>query len=224
MAMKAYRKGHKTAKLLRLLSYGTKNLVGEGFVEQRTAAVRIQDGSLLVREQRVFMVPFSQKVPLPWCGGIGICSHIQFATMVSLYKFGIRIPLANEMQEYENRHGLIYCQYCHTEFRVDFKIYGNAGNAMFLAKWMDVGEGLDLSDHKFKSQRMWKKVAYTRGSICAAFEQTAESKFKFDSLLTQQNEKDLCTESPWPWPEDIEVSCAGLRQFYVVRHSRFLFF
>lgn len=229
MAMKAHRQGHESTKLLSLLSYGTKTIFNWGFVEQRTATVRIQDGSLLVREQRVFMVPFSHKVPVPWCGSMAICSHIFFVTMSDLYLYGIQVPLANEIEGYENRQGLIHCEHCHTEFRIDFKSYGKAGNAMFLTRWMDVGEGRDISDYKFRSrlrwieETSWKKIAFRRGSICAAFEQMAESEFKFDSLLTQQNEKDLGTESPWPWPEGIEISGTGVTQYYVVSHGRFLF-
>jgi hypothetical protein len=229
MTMKAYRQSHEMTQLLSLLSSGTKRSVEWGFVEQRTAAARIQDGSLLVREQRIFMVPSSQEIPLPWCGGINICPHIRFATMKSLHACGIQVPHANEIEGYENRQGLIYCDHCYTEFRVDFKSYGKAGNAMFLTRWMDLGEGRDLSDHKFRSrftnieEKTWTKVAFQRGSICASFEQKPESTFKFDSLLSQQDEEDLCTESPWPWPEGTEVSFMGAKQYYVVRHGKFIF-
>ncbi|PVH71882.1 hypothetical protein DL98DRAFT_353100, partial [Cadophora sp. DSE1049] len=48
--------------------------------------------------------------------------------------------------------GLICCDHCYTEFRVDFKSYGKAGNAMFLTRWMDLGEGRDFNDHKFRSR------------------------------------------------------------------------
>lgn len=225
MAMKAHRQGHDTTKLLGLLSYGKRNIVEKGFVEQRTVAVRIRDGSLLAREQRVFMVPSSHKTPLPYYGSINICPHIQFATMKCLLRYGIRVPYADEIEGYRNRQGIIYCQYCYTEFRVDFKSYGKAGNAMFVTKWIDIGEGRDISDYEWRSRiggnkgRTWAKVVFQRGSICAAFEQKA--RFKFDSLLTQQDEKDLCRKSPWPWPDNVEVSCDG-RYYYVVRRGRLL--
>jgi hypothetical protein len=107
MAMKSHREGHDTTKLLGLLSYRVENIIQRGFVEQRAAAVRIQDGSLLMREQRVFIVSCSQKLPFPWTGGINICPHIQIATMLSLHKFGIQIPLADEIiGKYENRQGI----------------------------------------------------------------------------------------------------------------------
>jgi hypothetical protein len=174
------------------------------------------------------MVPSSQKLPLPWYGSIDICLHLQFLTMLSLKKYGIQIPHADEIEGYDNRQGIIYCEYCYTEFRVDFKSYGKAGNAMFITRWVDIGEGRDPSDHKFRSRlgglkpKTWTKVAFRRGSICAAFEQKAESGFKFDSLLTQQDEKDLCTMSPWPWPEGPEVLYDRARNYSVVRHGRFV--
>jgi hypothetical protein len=228
MAMKAHRQGHDTANLINLLSYGTMNFVRSGFIEQCSATVRIQDGSLLVREQRVFMIPSSQKLPLPWHGGIDICPHIQFATMLGLYKYGIQIPHSDAIEGYENRQGIIYCEHCYTEFRVDFKGYGRAGNAMFVTRWMDIGEGRDPSDFKWRS-RLWyhtgtmrRKATFRRGSICAAFEQKADSEFKFDSLLTAQNVKDLRTKSPWPWPENVELSCDRVRRYFVVRHGTFV--
>jgi hypothetical protein len=231
MAMKAYRQSHETTQLLSLLSCGTKRLFGPGFVEQRTAAARIQEGSLLLREQRVVMVPSSQEIPLSWYsrGGIIICPHIWFPIMTSLHQYGIQIPRATEIEGYENRQGLIYCDHCYTEFRVDFKSYGKAGNAMFVTKWMDLGEGRDLRDHKFRSrfssveETSWTKVAFRRGSVCASFEQKLESTFEFDSLLSQQDEENLCTQSPWPLPEGIKVSLIGIEPLYVVKHGRFFF-
>lgn len=228
MAMKSHRQGHDTANLMNHLSYGTTNFAHSGFVEQCSATARIQGGSLLMREQRVFMVPSSKKLPIPWLGGIDICTHIQFVTMLGLYKRGIQIPYSDEIQGYENRQGIIYCQHCYTEFRVDFKGYGRDGNAMFVTRWMDIGEGRNPSDLKWTS-RLWyhpriaaKRVMFWRGSICAAFEQRADSEFKFDSLLTTQNEKDLRKKSPWQWPENVEWSCDGVRRYFMVSHGRFV--
>ncbi|KAH7360436.1 hypothetical protein BKA65DRAFT_493125 [Rhexocercosporidium sp. MPI-PUGE-AT-0058] len=230
MAMKAYRQSRETTQLLRLLSCETKKLLDWGFVEQRTAEARIQDGSLLLREQRVFMVPSSEAIPLPWCGGINICPHIRFVTMRTLHVYGIQIPCASQIENFENRQGLICCNHCYTEFRVDFKSYGKAGNAMFLTRWMDLGEGRNFNDHKFRSrlsgigETSWAKVAFPRGSICASFEQKPEAAFKFDSLLSHQDEKDMCTEIiSWPWPEGKKVSFIGVKQYYMVRNGSFVF-
>ncbi|KAH8669649.1 hypothetical protein BGZ60DRAFT_407997 [Tricladium varicosporioides] len=228
MAMKAHRQGHDTTDLISLLSYRSMNFIHSGFVEQCSATARIQDGSLLVREQRVFMIPTSQNLPLPWHGGINICPHIQFVTMLGLCKYGIQIPHSDTIEGYENKQGIIYCKHCYTEFRVDFKGYGESGNAMFITRWMDIGKGYDPNDFKWRS-RIWylagttrRKVTFRRGSICAAFEQKADSEFKFDSLLTLQNEKDLQTKNPWPWPKNVELSCDRVRQYFMVRHGTFV--
>lgn len=217
MAMKAHRQGHETSRFLSLLSSGPATSTPRlGFGEQRTAAVRIQDGSLLVREQRMFMIPRFRKLPLPKYAYFDVCAHIRFWTKTDMYNFGIQIPYGDEIEGYENREGLLCCDYCYTEFRVDFKSYGKAGNAMFVTKWMDIGEGRDPSDHKFRTRlRHYRgktsQVTFRRGSICAAFEQKAESEVEFFSLLTPRREKDLCTISPSP-----------LRRF-VDRHGRFRF-
>jgi hypothetical protein len=166
------------------------------------------------------------KIPLPWIGGIDICPHNMFATMLSLHKFGIHIPFAEDlMEKYANRQGIIYCEYCYTEFRVDFKSFGKEGNAMFVTRWMDIREGRDLLDRKWRSRhgKRWTKVEFRRGFICAAFEEMADTEFKFDELLTKQNEKDLCTKTPWPWPENIEVSYDNVRRYFAVRNGRFVY-
>jgi len=203
MAMKAHRQGHEASRFLSLLSSGpARNTAWLRFGEQRTAAVRIQDGSLLVRAQRMFMVPSFRKLPLPSYGHVDICAHIRFWTMTGMYKHGIQIPYADEIEGYENRQGTLCCDYCYTEFRIDFKSYGKAGNAMFITKWMDIGEGRDPSDHKFRSRlgrrrgKTWTQVTFRRGSICAAFEQKAESEFRFSSLLTERSEKMPSRECP----------------------------
>ena len=229
MAMKSYRHSHQTTQLLRLLSCGSQKFDNWGFVDRRTAEARIQDGSLLLREQRVLMVPSSEEIPLPWCGGIDICPHIQFLTMPSLHKYGIQVPRASQIEKFENRQGLICCNHCHTEFRVDFKSYGKAGNAMFLTRWMDIGEGRNFNDYKFANRLgsvkeiSWSEVAFRRGSICASFEQQPSEAFKFDSLLSHQDEKNLCERNPWPWPEGRTVSFSGVKQYYVVQDGRFNF-
>lgn len=228
ITMKAHRQGYSTVESLKQLGYERKNVDHEGYVEQRSARAKIHDGKLLLREQRVFMIPISQKTPLPWHGGIIICAHIQFITMMGLPRQGIRIPVSGEVHNHRNTEGIIYCAYCFTEFQVDFKSYGNAGNAMFLTRWMDIGEGIDPDDFKWKS-RFWNSVGrlssgphFRRGSICAAFEQMPASEFKFDSVLSRQDEAELMIRSPFPWPDDITLSSMRDRQYFAVEEGRFV--
>lgn len=222
MAMKTHRQGKDTTALLRLLSYKKMNNYLMGFVELYTAEARIRHDSLLMRDQKVFMVPTSQKTPLPWYGSFGICRHIPLMGMPHLYWWGIQDPQAHEIDEYENKQGIIYCPHCHTEFRIDFKSYGKAGNAVFITRWIDFGQGLDANDLKRRIRVdgfEWRtKVASERGSIYASFEHDAE--FTFDSVLTEQDEKDLCRKPYWTWPDHAKVSGDGARIGYVVRNGR----
>lgn len=188
MAMKAHRQGEDTTALLRLLSCRKMDDCTLGFAELYKSEARIRHGSLLVREQKVYMIPASQKTPLPWNGAFGICCHIPLMEMSDLYWYGIRVPQADEIDGYKNKQGIIYCQHCYTEFRIDFKSYGKAGNALFVTQWMDLGQGRDANDFKrrirLNGTGRRKKVTYQRGSICTAFEQNAE--FAFDSPLTSR--------------------------------------
>ncbi|TAQ88925.1 hypothetical protein B7494_g2783 [Chlorociboria aeruginascens] len=229
MAMKAHRQGHDTANFTNLLSNREENPFRVGFRELHSATARIQDGSLLVRNQTVFMIPSSKKLPLPWSIRIRICNHIRFGLPSQLYKDGIQIPHSDAIETYENKQGIIYCEHCHTEFRIDFKSYGEDGNAMFVTTWIDLGDGRDPDDFKWKSrvhycvEGMKEKSNSPRGSIYAAFEQKVDSDFKCDSLLTAQDEKYLRTKSRWSWPEDIELSHEErIRQYHYVREGRFI--
>ena len=69
---------------------------------------------------------------------------------------------------------------------------------------------------------MRKKATFQRGRICATFEQKAESEFRFDSLLTAQNEKALRKKSSWPWPRGLGVSLDGVRRCTEVGRGRFI--
>lgn len=76
---------------------------------------------------------------------------------------------------------------------------------------MDIGDLRDPTDRKFTSRcasaegKSWTVAAFGRGPICASFEQKLASTFEFDSLLSQQDEEDLCKKNVWPWPKDVDV-------------------
>ncbi|KFY93334.1 hypothetical protein V500_03774 [Pseudogymnoascus sp. VKM F-4518 (FW-2643)] len=202
MAMKAHRQGKDTSALLRLLSHKTIDSL-PGFAQLHTAEARIRNGSLLVRDQKVFMVPASHTTPFSLSGEFGFCRHTMLESMWDLQWCGIHVPKVDEIHEHENKEGIIYCQYCHTELRIDFKSYGKAGNAVFVTRWMDIGEGRDRNDVKWKTrwsfEWLWDDAVYPRGSISAAFEETDD--FRFDSLLTEQDEMELCAKCPLLGPE-----------------------
>lgn len=208
MAMKAYRQGRDTTELLRLLSH--KQIIDskEGFVELQISEARIRNDSLLMRDQKVFMLPASLTTPFSLFGEFGFCRHCMLHSIDDLRWCGINIPEADEMNDYENKEGIIYCKYCYTELRIDFKSYGKAGNAMFVTRWMDIGEGRDVDDAKWKvrlgggNEWLWDDAIYPRGSICASFEGRSSDDFRFDSLITEQDEMELCARCPLVAPED----------------------
>ncbi|KUJ14836.1 uncharacterized protein LY89DRAFT_123379 [Mollisia scopiformis] len=230
MAMKTHRLGRNSRQLLQFLSYEPRTTHHRGFIEQNQAAARIVDDSLLVREQTVFMVPSSQRIPIPWHGFINICNHIGFPGFLDLHRRGaVHIPQANELGTFvQSRRGLICCKHCYTEFRVDFKSYGESGNAMFVTRWMDIGEGRDPKEVKFTSrhvnlyQETWAKVNFRGGSICAAFEEMPAAEFVVDSLLSAREERVLCKGSNLPWPEDVSVSCDRVERSFGVMSGRFV--
>ncbi len=211
MTMKRHRQGLDCSKLLNLLSYKTKTRFRHGYVEQCTALAKIVDGSLLVRVQRIFMIQTTQLTPVPWHSDFAICPHFEFISMESFDRYSNTIQIAqwDEPKGHQNWEGIIQCKHCLTEFRIDFKNIGGRGNAMFVTRWKNLGEGRSPLDYKWQSHvdwhkgRHWLPVEFDRGSICAAFEQKEHFKFEFDSLLNAQNKKELYRNSPSWWPEDI---------------------
>jgi hypothetical protein len=209
MAMKLHCQGLDCSKLLNLLSYKTKTHFRRGYVVQCTALAQIVDSSLIIREQRIFMMPPTQ--PIPWEPDFIICPHFPFILVEGFKQYWdiIQIAYWDESKDYQKEEGIIQCKYCMTEFRVDFKSFGEHGNAVFVTRWLDLGEGRSPMDHKWQSHVGWPKrgdslpVEFGRGSICSAFEQKEHFRFEFDSLLTPQNKKELFRKSPSWWPESV---------------------
>jgi hypothetical protein len=66
------------SKILHLLSRKTCTSRRLGYVEQYSWGARIVGGSLLTREQTIFMLPAQpNRIPLNWDKGIEICCHIK---------------------------------------------------------------------------------------------------------------------------------------------------
>lgn len=210
MMMKLYRQGLDHSKLLSLLSGKTETHFRDGYVQKSTALAQIVAGSLLIRQQRISMIPPTRLIPIPWDLRFVICPHIQFTSTrcFDRYKNIFQMDDWEEVAAYHNQERIIPCKYCLTEFQIDFKRYGERGNAMFVTKWQDLGQGRSPLDHKWQSHtsprigRRWQQpVEFDRGSICAAFEGKEHFRFEFDSLLTPQDWKELFRESPYSWPK-----------------------
>lgn len=230
--MKVHSQAQDPSKILRLLSCTYTNTYNRGFVEHSKAECRIHNSTLLVREQRIFMIPTSRSPPVPLrtSSPIQPCPHHPALTLPAILQLGMRIPRrAEEIESHVNEQGILCCEYCYTEFRIDFKSYGSAGNAMFITRWMDVGEGRDdlVGDVKWRNrlervgELSGRKVVYDRGSISTAFEQAPG--FRFDSLVTERDLKRLSRKSYWPWPKDDTIPlCDDIRPFFKVVNGKFV--
>jgi hypothetical protein len=135
MTMKRYRQGSEYSDLLDLLSLKTITQSRIGYVEQRTAAAKLIDGGLIVREQKIFMIPAIQPIPFPWDASFVICRHITFFTIKDLNRYlrDIRVSDWKIQKGYLNGERVVRCRYCHgegSEYQIDFKQFGRHGNAM----------------------------------------------------------------------------------------------
>ena len=90
---------------------------------------------------------------------------------------------------------------------------------------MDVGDGRDVNDVKWRirwsGEWMWDHAVYPRGSISAAFEGTDD--FRFDSLLTEQDEMDLCAKCPLLRDEQEQDFREHDEPGYMIRDGRLVF-
>jgi hypothetical protein len=81
--------------------------------------------------------------------------------------------------------GLIRCKNCPTEFQVDVKNVNEQGVALVITRWLDLGEGRDLQDERFRSHLSCYKGQPVRpgaGSIKGAYE---GRHFEMEELLTR---------------------------------------
>jgi hypothetical protein len=229
MAMKSHRLNKDSSDLIKLLSYDPVTVAEIGFVKQTSAIAKIKGDSLLIRDQQIFMVPSAHDFPIPWYEKLRVCRHIIFWSMRCLYIDGIKVPHKADIGGHENKEGIIYCEYCYTEFQIDFKSYGEFGNAMFVTRWMDLGEGQDPDHYKWRSRlndfmgRVQREVTFQRGSICTSFEGIPHSDFKFDSLLATKDEHVLKTTIiPPGWPYHLKKTFDLTKQYNRVEDGRLI--
>ncbi|EPE27646.1 hypothetical protein GLAREA_04437 [Glarea lozoyensis ATCC 20868] len=190
MSMKAHRQGRDATNFLSRLSCESKLLNTHGYSGQLNAKTKIRDGVLLFRDQVVLLLPASKPYPVARyiSGGIfRMCCHHDFSDYKNFYKAGVSIPRSDRVATHQNNEGIISCNHCHTEFRVDFKSFGSAVNAIFITRWLDLGDGCDPKEEKLKNRMGTgynrREVTFRRGSICAAFEGRPESEFLFDAHI-----------------------------------------
>ncbi|OBT42615.1 hypothetical protein VE00_07110 [Pseudogymnoascus sp. WSF 3629] len=197
MVMKRYRQGLDHASLLRLLSYED---MGGTFGETRTdTSCRVVDGSLLVRQQSVFVVHPRNRARFPDMKTT-ICPHAkELHGKVNFHATGRescsmaytpgsvdvdRTPTVVRCdscsyygtKDEGNWSGLIRCRICATEFRIDVLAVGKEGQAYVVTRWKDLGEGRDVEDPVWLAHVDKGGVAtgprkrVGRRSICERFE------------------------------------------------------
>jgi hypothetical protein len=207
MTMKRYRQGSEYSDLLDLLSLKTTTHFRLGYVEQRTAAAKLIDGSLVVREQKTFMIPATQPIPFPWDASFVICLHITFFTIKDLNRYlrDIRVSDWKIRKGYLNGERVIRCRYCRSEYQIDFKQFGRRGNAMYVTKWLDLGQGpleYICRNHLNNADGLpWRQIKFDSGSICAAFEGRGQFDFDSDAIISSKDRKELFKKSSFSWPD-----------------------
>ena len=212
MAMKQYRNGSDPSILLDLLSLKTITHLRSGFVKQQTAVAKIIDGRLFIREQKRFMIPATQPIPFPWEASFVICPHIKFRYIKDLERYfgNIKAEEWRLWKDRPNREKLGQCKYCWSEYRFDFQQFGARGNAMYVTKWVDIGQG--SSEFKYKSHvshidvMPWPKITFDAGSIFAAFQDTEDFDVDSDAVINWKDRRLLLKGSPFPWPVHLNVS------------------
>ena len=213
MAMKAYRRGLDYSTLLGQLSYKTRTRSDYGFNKQSTALARIVDGSLLIRHQTIFMIPTARRTFIPRDLHLQICPHVYLYSSRGRdeYMENIRAGWWLSQSDLQARDGISKCHRCLTDFRIDFKSFGEQGNTLFVTKWQDLGQGRSPLDQKFQShiecwhkelnKPQWCRVESPPGFIYATFQRQAGVDFEFDGLLTPQDRKKLFKrrshDPPW---------------------------
>ncbi|KAG4418654.1 hypothetical protein IFR04_008190 [Cadophora malorum] len=195
MAVKQDRLGRDISKLLGLLSYEARTDQMDGHIERHSVLARVIDGCLMIREQRVCFMPCSHQEPLPRNARFNICPHftLSIQTFERLSGMASRFDRSDlpDMEACPPGPDLIPCRHCHTEFRIDFRSFGDSGTGVSIITWKDLGESL-LGD-KWRSLigNDVDMVTFDQGSIGTAFEGEDYRLFKPDWSLEPQLRKKL---------------------------------
>lgn len=141
MTMKMRSQGLDYSGLVRFLSLKTDIVrYRSKQVKQETVHAKIVAGSLLFRHQIIYLLPpaASSHIPFPldvcW---IFVCDHVTFRDVgsVEMYLETIQAPPWDDLgfdQHAESR--LVQFKYCWTEHRIDFKQFGDTGDAIYITR------------------------------------------------------------------------------------------
>ena len=200
MAMKRHYQGLDSTSLLALLSHKTDVRPEWCGIKTVTASPRIIGGSLLVRKHWAYLVRRPQDLPTLISSNFVICPHFSYGSIAEVpgytgSAFRCRVVSSRGNDNIEVGEGLVQCSFCATEVRIDFKSFGEEGNAIFITRWQSLGDGRSSQDPQWLSHvrgsggTTTERVYFPAGSICSAFEGGEE--FDFTSVLTAEERKEL---------------------------------
>jgi hypothetical protein len=211
MVMKRHRQGSVSSSLQALLSFPTTTSFHEGYTKQCSTSTRIIADSMLLRQQKIFLIPPMQHCYVVPDSEVSICPHFLFSSHENICDFSRALRVEHWTSLEGSRFGDsgLRCKYCVTEFRIDFRWTRDRTVLMFVTKWMDLGRGCSPLEREwqgrdanyFSGEHLSTPVNFEPGSICARFEGKEYSEFKFDGLMTPHDRKKLLKRSPYSWPE-----------------------
>jgi hypothetical protein len=186
------------------------------YVERHCVLAKMIAGSVVLREQRIFMLAPDRLAPIPWDLLVVIRPHFRRLSTSSFNQHGSIGPskIAHWDVPEHHRDGTIQCKHCLTEFKVSYKSFGVRGTALCVTRWMDLGRGESPSDPEWQSHVRgigveglssleWPLVPFARGSICAAFEGEENMASNFSPFLNLEDERELFRKSPYSWPKNV---------------------
>lgn len=212
MAMKRHRQGSYSCwPLLRLLDTDKFSTKQHDFRE--TSSVKIANGTLIARHRSTFIIHRGNDGKFSKYWVTFICPHFSYVRGRVIHlpngKAEYRMFHKSKGNEVEygpgvakcdccahggeddvstTCSGLIHCDYCATEFRVDSMAVGRRkeGRAFIITRWKNLGEGKSVDDPSWSAHVTEGEVVQTHfvaGSICAAFE--GKEEVELASLLTR---------------------------------------
>lgn len=199
MAMKRYRLGLPYSDYLKPLSCDWTNL----WEYQCRAHAKIIAGSLILRIQYILLIPLGQTLQVPLYGTLGIRPHTKTSSLNvrALEDTRCKVKHNHYFGQCTKSFKLKQCYYCLTEYQVDLQECGQRGSLIAITKWLDLGEGRNWTDVKWKSHLEDREVhqpgtAERKTYLCEvgcirdSFEQNKLG--GFDPFLSPENIDKLC--------------------------------
>lgn len=145
--MKLHRRGRDTTELLERLSRKSITQLQDGYVNQTSAVARILNGSLMVRQQSIWLRWRRRRPPTTKRHVFDrICPHYHISGVETK---NVRLSRSKWNSAIINSGFSRQCDYCSTQFRIDEKDHGSQHSALFITQWIDLGQGRAVWDEKW---------------------------------------------------------------------------